>query len=113
RSWGPSTNGFLRWSLAVIRKGALVTVLLVLFGLGAFFFGNRLPSSFMPDEDQATSTSACNFPARRRCNAPARLGDRWKTFSQTFREFNTRHLLSASICSVSPTPATTVSSSLR
>ena len=26
--------------------------LLVLFGLGAFFFGNRLPSSFMPDEDQ-------------------------------------------------------------
>jgi HAE1 family hydrophobic/amphiphilic exporter-1 len=27
-------------------------VLLVLFGLGAFFFGNRLPSSFMPDEDQ-------------------------------------------------------------
>jgi HAE1 family hydrophobic/amphiphilic exporter-1 len=27
-------------------------VLLVLSGLGAFFFGNRLPSSFMPDEDQ-------------------------------------------------------------
>jgi len=27
-------------------------VLLVLLGLGAFFFGNRLPSSFMPDEDQ-------------------------------------------------------------
>jgi len=37
---------------AVIRKGGLVMVLLVLFGLGAFFFGNRLPSSFMPDEDQ-------------------------------------------------------------
>jgi len=42
--WERSTNGFVRWSHAVIRKGALVMVLLVLFGLGAFFFGNRLPS---------------------------------------------------------------------
>src|SRR5689334_1356012 len=52
RYWERSTNGFVHWSHAVIRKGALVMVLLVLFGLGAFFFGNRLPSSFMPDEDQ-------------------------------------------------------------
>src|SRR6266446_6568638 len=52
RYWERSTNGFVRWSHAVIRRGALVMVLLVLFGLGAFFFGNRLPSSFMPDEDQ-------------------------------------------------------------
>src|SRR6266699_1986835 len=52
RYWQRSTNGFVRWSHAVIRKGGLVMVLLVLFGLGAFFFGNRLPSSFMPDEDQ-------------------------------------------------------------
>src|SRR3989475_871952 len=52
RYWQRSTDGFVRWSHAVIRKGALVMVLLVLFGLGAFFFGTRLPSSFMPDEDQ-------------------------------------------------------------
>jgi HAE1 family hydrophobic/amphiphilic exporter-1 len=52
RYWERSTNGFVRWSHAVIRKGSLVMVLLVLSGLGAFFFGNRLPSSFMPDEDQ-------------------------------------------------------------
>ncbi|PYK90162.1 MAG: hydrophobe/amphiphile efflux-1 family RND transporter [Verrucomicrobia bacterium] len=52
RYWQRSTDGFVRWSHAVIRKGGLVMVLLVLFGLGAFFFGNRLPSSFMPDEDQ-------------------------------------------------------------
>src|SRR5206468_907797 len=47
-----STNGFVRWSHAVIRKGAFVLVLLAIFGLGAVFFGSRLPSSFMPDEDQ-------------------------------------------------------------
>src|SRR5437016_5825290 len=52
RYWERSTNGFVRWSHAVIHKGALVLVLLAVFGLGAFFFGSRLPSSFMPDEDQ-------------------------------------------------------------
>src|SRR5881296_1515420 len=52
RYWQRSTNGFVRWSHAVIRKGAFVLVLLAIFGLGAVFFGSRLPSSFMPDEDQ-------------------------------------------------------------
>jgi len=46
RHWERSTMVFVRWSHAVIRKGALVMVLLVLFGLGAFFFGTHLPSSF-------------------------------------------------------------------
>jgi hydrophobe/amphiphile efflux-1 (HAE1) family protein len=52
RYWESSTNGFVRWSHAIIHKGALVLVLLAGFGLGAIFFGSRLPSSFMPDEDQ-------------------------------------------------------------
>src|SRR6201993_4781059 len=52
RYWESSTNGFVRWSHAIIHKGALVLVLLAGFGMGAFFFGIRLPSSFMPDEDQ-------------------------------------------------------------
>src|SRR5258705_1387130 len=52
RYWERSTNGFVRWSHALMHKGALVLVLLAVFGLGAFFFGSRLTSSFMPDEDQ-------------------------------------------------------------
>jgi len=52
RYWERSTNGLSRWSHAVIHKGALVLVLLAVFGLARFFFGSRLPSSFMPDEDQ-------------------------------------------------------------
>jgi HAE1 family hydrophobic/amphiphilic exporter-1 len=52
RYWERSTDGFVHWSHAVIRKGALALVLLAVFGLGAFFFGSLLPSSFMPDEDQ-------------------------------------------------------------
>jgi hydrophobe/amphiphile efflux-1 (HAE1) family protein len=47
-----STDSFVRWSGAVIRKGALVLVLLAACGLTGALFGSRLPSSFLPDEDQ-------------------------------------------------------------
>ena len=47
-----STDSFVRWSGAVIRKGALVLVLLAAAALAAAFFDHRLPSSFLPDEDQ-------------------------------------------------------------
>src|SRR3984885_10436952 len=36
----------------VIRKGVLALVIIAAFGIGAAFFGSRLPSSFLPDEDQ-------------------------------------------------------------
>jgi len=47
-----STNSFVRLSGDMIRKGALVLVLLAGCGLTGWFFGYRLPSSFLPDEDQ-------------------------------------------------------------
>ena len=36
----------------LLRKTAVVVVLLVAFGVAAGFFASRLPSSFLPDEDQ-------------------------------------------------------------
>jgi hydrophobic/amphiphilic exporter-1 (mainly G- bacteria), HAE1 family len=47
-----STNSFVRLSGGMIRKGSLVLVLLAACGVAAWFFGQRLPSSFLPDEDQ-------------------------------------------------------------
>ena len=47
-----ATGGYVRWSCALLRKGATVLVLLVAFGVAGGFFGSRLPSSFLPDEDQ-------------------------------------------------------------
>src|SRR6195256_5730179 len=35
-----------------LRKGVLALVVIAAFGIGAGFFGSRLPSSFLPDEDQ-------------------------------------------------------------
>ena len=47
-----TTEGYVRWSGALVQKVAVMLVLLVACGVGGFFFGNRLPSSFLPDEDQ-------------------------------------------------------------
>jgi HAE1 family hydrophobic/amphiphilic exporter-1 len=47
-----STDSFVRWSGDVIRKGALVLVLLAVAGLAAWLFEAHLPTSFLPDEDQ-------------------------------------------------------------
>src|SRR6202045_40178 len=46
------TNGYAHWSGALLRKGILMVALLVAaVGAGVFFAG-RVPSSFLPDEDQ-------------------------------------------------------------
>src|SRR6266704_3401672 len=47
-----ATEGYVRWSAALIRKTAVVVMLLVGFGLAGGFFANQVPSSFLPDEDQ-------------------------------------------------------------
>ncbi|WP_433964580.1 efflux RND transporter permease subunit [Tunturiibacter gelidiferens] len=46
------THGYVRLSGVLIRKSAVVLVLLAAFGLAGLFLGSRLPSSFLPDEDQ-------------------------------------------------------------
>ena len=46
------TEGYVRWSGVLIRKGALVLVLLVASGVAGIWLGGRVPSSFLPDEDQ-------------------------------------------------------------
>jgi hydrophobic/amphiphilic exporter-1 (mainly G- bacteria), HAE1 family len=50
--WEGSTNSFVRLSGDVIRKGALVLVLLAVAGGAAWLLGKHLPTSFLPDEDQ-------------------------------------------------------------
>jgi hydrophobic/amphiphilic exporter-1 (mainly G- bacteria), HAE1 family len=47
-----ATGGYVHWSGVLLRKSAMVLVLLVICGGAGLFFGSRLPSSFLPDEDQ-------------------------------------------------------------
>jgi hydrophobic/amphiphilic exporter-1 (mainly G- bacteria), HAE1 family len=50
--WERSTDSFVRWSGDLIRKAAIVMVLLVVAGVAAWLFSAHLPTSFLPDEDQ-------------------------------------------------------------
>jgi HAE1 family hydrophobic/amphiphilic exporter-1 len=47
-----ATEGYVHWSGRLLKKGALVLGLLVACGLTGVFFGSRVPSGFLPDEDQ-------------------------------------------------------------
>ena len=52
RMFERGTETYVRLCGGVIRKGVLALVVIAAFGVGASFFGSRLPSSFLPDEDQ-------------------------------------------------------------
>jgi len=52
RVFARATDGYVRIAGALIRKSAIAFILLVACGLLAGFFSKKLPSSFLPDEDQ-------------------------------------------------------------
>ncbi len=79
RYWDGATHGFVRWSDIMIRKGALVLVLLAVCGAGALLFLQRLPSSFLPDEDQGYAYVSMQLPvasSMERTDAAARQVER-------------------------------------
>ena len=52
RVFGRATEGYVSLCGGLIRKSAVAVVMLVVFSVAAGFFGSRVPSSFLPDEDQ-------------------------------------------------------------
>jgi HAE1 family hydrophobic/amphiphilic exporter-1 len=52
RVFDRATDGYVRLSGALIRKAAVALVMLAVFLAAAGFFSSRVPSSFLPDEDQ-------------------------------------------------------------
>src|SRR3954463_4513829 len=51
RVFGAATRGYVSASRLAIRRSALSMVALVIFGVGAWWFGTRLPGGFLPEED--------------------------------------------------------------
>jgi HAE1 family hydrophobic/amphiphilic exporter-1 len=47
-----ATSAYVRVCGFLIRKSAFALILLVIFGAAAAFFSSKVPSSFLPDEDQ-------------------------------------------------------------
>ena len=52
RGFANATNAYVRACSVLIRKSAFALIILVLFGVAAGFFASKIPSSFLPDEDQ-------------------------------------------------------------
>jgi len=52
RQFERGTDRYVHWSGVLLQKTVVVVVLLLAFGVGAAFFANHVPSSFLPDEDQ-------------------------------------------------------------
>ena len=47
-----ATEGYAHWTGRLLQKSLLTLVLLLAAGLAGMFFAGRVPSSFLPDEDQ-------------------------------------------------------------
>ena len=52
RGFGRATNGYVSVSGALLRKSGFAMVLLAGFAVAGVWLGGKLPSSFLPDEDQ-------------------------------------------------------------
>jgi hydrophobic/amphiphilic exporter-1 (mainly G- bacteria), HAE1 family len=62
RVFGSATHGYVNWSRLAIRKAALSFALLGVLAIGAGLFGSRLPSGFLPEEDQGYVYLALQLP---------------------------------------------------
>jgi HAE1 family hydrophobic/amphiphilic exporter-1 len=62
RVFGRATEGYVNVCSVLIRRLGLVGVLLLIFVVLAGFFGKKLPSSFLPEEDQGYLFVALQLP---------------------------------------------------
>jgi multidrug efflux pump len=62
RVFGAATHGYVNWSRIAIRKAVLSFALLAVLAVGAGLFGSRLPSGFLPEEDQGYIYLALQLP---------------------------------------------------
>jgi len=57
-----ATESYVSWSAVLVQKTVVVVVLLAVFSIAGFFFANRIPSSFLPDEDQGYALVNLQLP---------------------------------------------------
>src|SRR3989449_4836271 len=62
RVFGSATHGYVSLSRLAIRKSVLSLGLLVVLAIGAISFGAKLPSGFLPEEDQGYIYAAVQLP---------------------------------------------------
>jgi HAE1 family hydrophobic/amphiphilic exporter-1 len=62
RVFGRVTDGYVSACRHLIHKAGFAFLLLLLFAVGAGFFGNKVPGGFLPDEDQGYMYGGLQLP---------------------------------------------------
>src|SRR5258705_10889692 len=62
RVFSRTTNGYVRGSGLLIHKSGFALVFLLLVAVGAVLLGKRIPTSFLPNEDQGYAYAAMQLP---------------------------------------------------
>jgi HAE1 family hydrophobic/amphiphilic exporter-1 len=62
RGFGKMTGGYVNWSSVLVRRWVLSMFLLVGISVIAVFMGTRLPTSFIPEEDQGFAFIQVQLP---------------------------------------------------
>ena len=57
-----ATDGYVHWSGVLVQKTAVIVALLLVFGIAAGFFAQRVPTSFLPEEDQGYAYVSVQLP---------------------------------------------------
>jgi HAE1 family hydrophobic/amphiphilic exporter-1 len=107
RIFARGTEGYVRLSGALIRKSALALVALVILGVAGFFIGSRVPSSFLPDEDQGYVFISMQLPNAASMERTRQRRRRLRSCWLVRRAFNTALPLSVLTCSALSGPVTT------
>ncbi|HKN36245.1 MAG TPA: multidrug efflux RND transporter permease subunit [Terriglobales bacterium] len=62
RMFQRATDGYVHWSGVLVQKTGVVVALLLVFGIAAGFFAQRVPTSFLPEEDQGYAYVSVQLP---------------------------------------------------
>src|SRR5438067_10870789 len=62
RMFQRATDGYVHWSGVLVQKTGVVVALLLVFGIAAGFFAQRVPTSFLPEEDQGYAYVSIQLP---------------------------------------------------
>jgi HAE1 family hydrophobic/amphiphilic exporter-1 len=62
RGFDKTTSGYLSVSAMLIRRWAVALLFIALVGVSAFFVAGRVPSTFLPQEDQGFAYAAMQLP---------------------------------------------------
>lgn len=87
-----ATDGYIRWSHVLIKRATLAMMFLLVVGVAGGFIGSRLPTGFVPEEDQGylfANVQLPNAASMQRSDAVCRRVEKILSETPGVRSYNT------------------------